>query len=164
MASNSGDHDVYVNWCNVIIDKTLNLNTPLIQVTPKWYQFGLAVGINKETLNEFSNFTPEECIVEVSDLWLRTSVTTLTWRDVADALNESLTGCYRLAEKILKVYKTGEAIHAAHDQSSIIVWAEIYCSDTDSPPFLDLIRSLLYCEHLPARCPLHYTYALYYGA
>ena len=110
-ASNSGDHDVH-NWHNVIIDKTLNLDTLLIQirheVTPKWYQFGLAIGINKETLDEFSNFTPEECIVEVSDLWLRTSVTTLTWRDVADALKE--TGCHRLAEKILKVYKTGETL------------------------------------------------------
>ena len=96
----------------ILIDKTLNLDTLLIQirheVTPKWYQFGLAIGINKETLDEFSNFTPEECIVEISDLWLRTSVTTLTWRDVADALKG--TGCHGLAEKILKVYKTGEAI------------------------------------------------------
>ena len=97
---------------NTYIDKTLNLDTLLIQirheVTPKWYQFGLAVGINKETLDEFSNYTPEECIVEISDLWLRTSVTTLTWRDVADALK--VTGCYRLAERILKVYKTGEIL------------------------------------------------------
>ena len=78
------------------------------EVTPKWYQFGIAVGINKGTLDEFSNFTPEECIVEISDLWLQTSVITVTWRDVADALKE--TGCYRLAEKILKVYKTGETL------------------------------------------------------
>ena len=103
----------------ILIDQLLNLDNLLIQirheVTPKWYQFGLAIGINKETLDEFSNFPPEECIVEVSDLWLRTSVTTLTWRDVADALKE--TGCHRLAEKILKVYKTGKTIHAARDQS-----------------------------------------------
>ena len=78
------------------------------EVTPKWYQFGLAVGINKETLDEFSNFTPEECIVEMSDLWLRTSETTLTWRDVADALKE--IGCHLLAEKVLKVYNTGETL------------------------------------------------------
>jgi ribosome biogenesis protein Tsr3 len=80
------------------------------EVTPKWYQFGLAVGINKETLDEFSNFTPEECIVEISDLWLRTSGSGRTWRDVASALEE--TGCHRLAEKILKVYKTGDHYHA----------------------------------------------------
>ena len=78
------------------------------EVTPKWYWFGLAVGINKETLDEFSNFPPEECIVEMSDLWLRTSETTVTWRDVADALKK--TGCHRLAERILKVYKTGETL------------------------------------------------------
>ena len=93
-----------------LIDKLLNLDNLLIQirheVTPKWYQFGLAIGINKETLDGFSNFTPEECIVEVSDLWLRTSVTTVTWRDVADALREC--GYHKLAGNILKVYKTGD--------------------------------------------------------
>ena len=77
------------------------------EVTPKWYQFGLAIGINKETLDQFSSFPPEECIVEISDLWLRTSETTVTWRDVADALKE--IGCHQLAEKILKMYQTGEA-------------------------------------------------------
>jgi hypothetical protein len=75
------------------------------EVTPKWYQFGVAIGINKETLDEFSNFPPEECIVEVSDLWLRNSRRALTWRDVANALKEC--GHYNLAEKILKVHKTG---------------------------------------------------------
>ena len=93
-------------------DKLLNLDNLLIlmrrQVTPKWYQFGLAVGINKETLDEFSNFPPEECIVEMLDLWLRTSESAITWRDVADALKE--TGFHLLAENILKVYKTGEML------------------------------------------------------
>ena len=76
------------------------------QITPKWYQFGLAVGINKETLDELSNFPPEECIVEMLDLWLRNSQTPVTWRDVANALKQ--IGLYQLAEKILKVYKTGK--------------------------------------------------------
>ena len=76
------------------------------QVTPKWYQFGLAVGINKETLDEFSNFPPEECIVEMLDLWLRTSERAITWRDVADALKQ--IGLYQLAERTLKTYKTGK--------------------------------------------------------
>ena len=61
-------------YTGICIDKALNLDNLLIQirdqVTPKWYQFGLAVGISKETLDEFSNFPPEECIVEMSDLWL----------------------------------------------------------------------------------------------
>ena len=100
-----------------IIDRTLNLDNLLIQireeVTPKWYQFGLAIGINKETLNQFSNFTPEECIVEITDLWLRTNETTVIWRDVANALKE--IGCYRLAEKILKIYKTGDKFNVSMD-------------------------------------------------
>ena len=75
------------------------------QVAPKSYQFGLAVGINKETLDEFSNFPPEECIIEVLDIWLKTSEAAVTWRDVADALKK--IGFHRLAEKILKVYKRG---------------------------------------------------------
>ena len=87
----------------------LDLDTLLIQirdqVTPKWYRFGVAIGINQETLDELSNFTPEERVVEMLDLWLRTSETAVTWRDVADALKD--TGLYLLAEKILKVYKTG---------------------------------------------------------
>ena len=87
----------------------LNLDNLLIQirheVTPKWYQFGLAIGISKETLDRFSAFPPGECIIEVLDLWLRTSESAVTWRDVAKALKES--GCHQLAETILKVYKTG---------------------------------------------------------
>ena len=87
----------------------LDLDTLLIQirdqVTPRWYQFGIAVGINGETLDQLSSFTPEECIVEMLDLWLRTNETAVTWRDVANALKD--TGLYLLAEKIMKVYKTG---------------------------------------------------------
>ena len=90
----------------------LDLDTLLIQirgqVTPKWDQFGAAVGINQETLDELSKFNPEERIIEMLDLWLRTNETAITWRDVADALKN--TGLYLLAEKILKVYKTGTCL------------------------------------------------------
>ena len=93
-------------------DKSLNLDSLLIQirsqVTPKWYHFGLAIGISKEKLDEFANFPPEESIVEMLDFWLRIRETAATWRDVADALKR--TGLYLLAEKILKIYKTGEIL------------------------------------------------------
>ena len=78
------------------LDRILNLDNLLIQicheVTPKWYQFGLAIEINKEILDQFSNFPPEECIVEMSDLWLRTNETAVTWRDVAERDWMSPTG------------------------------------------------------------------------
>ena len=78
------------------------------QVTPKWYQFGVAVSISKETLDELSSFPPEECVVEVLDLWLRRRETAATWRDVADVLKQ--IGLYLLAEKMLKIYKTGKPL------------------------------------------------------
>ena len=95
------------------------------QVTLKWYQFGLAVDIKKETLDEFSNFPPEECIVEMLDLWLRTSEKAVTWRDVADALKQ--IGLYQLAERTLKAYKTGKWV----------VWLANYISGRQlSPTFV----------------------------
>ena len=78
-------------------------------VTPKWYQFGLVVGINKETLDELSNLPSEECIVEMLDLWLRTSKRAIAWKDVADALKK--IGLSQLAERILQIYNTGKLIY-----------------------------------------------------
>ena len=103
-------------------DKLLTLDTLLIQirsqVTPKWYKFGIAIGLNQETINQLSNFPSEERIVEMLDLWLRTNGTTVTWRDVANALKD--TGLYLLAEKILKVYKTGTTYIRYFKQIKII--------------------------------------------
>ena len=41
------------------------------EVTPKWHQFGVAVGMSEEILKKYFNYSPEECIVEVFDYWLR---------------------------------------------------------------------------------------------
>ena len=76
------------------------------QVTPKWYQFGLAIGVSKVKLDEFANLPPEESIVEMLNYWLQTRETAATWRDVADALKR--TELYLLAEKVIKIYKIGE--------------------------------------------------------
>ena len=72
--------------------KQLDLDNLLIrvrtQVTPKWYQFGLALGVDKDVLNKFSACPQEESIVELADYWLRNSPTKPTWRDVAKALKK----------------------------------------------------------------------------
>ena len=90
-------------------DEQLDLDNFLIQLctqlTPKWYQFGLALGVNKDILNKYSECPPEESIVEVADYWLRNGYTKPIWRDVAWALKK--TGFDLLAEDILNVYKTG---------------------------------------------------------
>ena len=80
------------------------------QVTPKWYQFGLAAGINEEILDEFSSFPPEECLIEMLDFWLKSCEQPPIWRDVADILKQ--IGLYLLAERILKIYKTGTIANA----------------------------------------------------
>ena len=59
------------------------------QVTPKWYQFGLALGVDKEVLNKYSTCPQEESIVELADYWLRNSPTKPTWRDVHEALKKT---------------------------------------------------------------------------
>ena len=72
--------------------KQLDLDNLLIrvrtQVTPKWYQFGLALGVDKDVLNKFCACPQEESIVELADYWLRNSPTKPTWRDVAEALKK----------------------------------------------------------------------------
>lgn len=77
------------------------------QVTPKWYQFGLAIGIAEEILEKYSSYPPEECMVEMLDYWLRNHHTGKpTWRDVANALKE--IELHQLAESMLNIYETGE--------------------------------------------------------
>ena len=89
---------------------SVNLDNLLIQlrpqVTSKWYQFGEAVGIEKEALDKCAEqLSPEDCIVEMLDYWLRNCVETPTWKDVAKVLKAiNLT---KLGLDIERVYTTG---------------------------------------------------------
>ena len=94
----------------MIIDKLLNLDTLLIQlkaeVTPKWYQFGEAVGMDKKTLNKYWEYPDSQCIIEVLDFWLRNHTGQPTWREVAEILR-GIQGLTQLAFDIDRVYETG---------------------------------------------------------
>jgi hypothetical protein len=88
------------------------------EVTLKWREFGQAVGLEEEVLDKYSTYPPEECIVEVLDLWLRnydcgntdTSMTRKpTWRDVAKALRE--IELHQVANNILRLYKNGKSYY-----------------------------------------------------
>ena len=74
-------------------------------MTPKWRQFGEAVGISEEILKKYSNYPPEECIVEVFDYWLRSypSSSKPTWREVVDVLIK--IELYQLADRLLQSKK-----------------------------------------------------------
>ena len=87
-----------------------NLDNLLIQlrpeVTPHWYQLGTIIGIDKHTLDEYSKCSPEQCLIEVLDYWLRNHYNSRpTWRDVACVLE--IIQLNKLAQNILKVYETG---------------------------------------------------------
>ena len=80
-----------------------NLDNVLVcigsQVTPKWYQFGQALGIKKKVLDNYISNSEEVSIVKVLDYWIRNYHEEPTWKAIADALREiELT---RLAEEIL---------------------------------------------------------------
>ena len=87
----------------------LNLDSLLIQiqidVTPKWYEFGEAIGVVKEVLDKWTQCPPEQSIIEVCDHWLRNCDGQPTWRMVAEALKK--VGFQQLASDIEKVYETG---------------------------------------------------------
>ncbi|MCG8626123.1 MAG: hypothetical protein MJE68_29510 [Proteobacteria bacterium] len=68
----------------------LDLNNLLDQigeeVASEWYQLGRAVGISEEMLDECSNRSPQEAVVEVLDYWIRNH--NPSWEDVSEMLNE----------------------------------------------------------------------------
>ena len=89
-------------------DESLNLDSLLIQlrahVTPKWRQFGIAIGIPEDLLQQYSSCPIDERLMEIFDYWLKNSQNP-TWRDVAKILCD--IELRELAEGILSIYETG---------------------------------------------------------
>ena len=97
---------------NYYTDNSLcvNLDNLLIQLRPqvgkKWYQFGEAAGIRKDVLDKFAKqCSPEDCLVEMLDYWLRNGVERRTWKDIANILRT--INLLQLACNIEGVYSTG---------------------------------------------------------
>ena len=72
------------------------------EIASKWYQLGMAVGISEEILDECSNHTPQEAVVEVLNHWIRTHKP--SWEDVAEPLND--IGLHELAKSLHQGEKT----------------------------------------------------------
>ena len=100
--------------CIFFLDKTLNLNTLLIQlnsISKDFRLFGSVAGISPDILHKIvdSSAAPYDGLVEVCDAWLdkcHKEKTTPTWNAVADIL--SLIGQEKLSHDILQVYITGK--------------------------------------------------------
>ena len=90
------------------LDSALNLDSLLIQlkpqVTSKWKEFANVVGLSN-IIKQLAKYSPDECIVEVCDQWLKSQPNNPTWRDVANVVKE--IGLYELANNILMAYETG---------------------------------------------------------
>ena len=94
----------------VIDIPSVNLDSLLIQLRPQissnWHQFGEAAGIEMTVLDNFAkNCSPDDCIIEMLDYWLRKSSKKLTWRDIATVLKA--INYLQLANDIERVYVTG---------------------------------------------------------
>ena len=77
------------------------------QVTTKWFQFGEAIGVEREVLDNCAKTcSPEDCIVEMLDYWLRHSTEKPTWKDISKALKA--INLPQLAHDIEEVYLTGK--------------------------------------------------------
>ena len=103
----------------MVSDTPVDLDSLLIhlrsEMTPNWRQFGEAVGISEEILRKYSNYPPEECIVEVFDYWLRSypSTSKPTWRDVIDVSIK--IDLHQLADRLLQSKENNIII-------SVIIW------------------------------------------
>ena len=76
------------------------------KVTEKWHQFGIALGVEKEVLDQCLNYPPEQSIVEILDHWLRRdNVEQLSWMEISRALRQ--INFLQLAEEIESIDKTG---------------------------------------------------------
>ena len=107
----------------------VNLDNLLIQlrqqVSPFWYQFGEAVGIESEVLDKFAhNCPPQECIVEMFDYWLRNEKELPTWGDIIKTLK--VINLQQLAAEIEMVYTTGNElfIHNYYSQMACLKYRE----------------------------------------
>ena len=93
---------------NVTLDNLLIQLRP--QLTPVWYKFGEAAGIEKGVLDDFAKqCTPEDCVMEMLDYWLRNQADQPTWNDVAKTLK--IIHLSQLALEIENVYVTGTSGH-----------------------------------------------------
>ena len=56
------------------------------ELAPKWYDFGLVVGVPQELMVSYSSYPLDQCLTEVLDYWLRHHAGMMKWAEVADAV------------------------------------------------------------------------------
>ena len=87
------------------------------QVTSKWQEFGIAIGMNDELLNNLQEYSSQENLQQVLGYWIKNNSTEPTWNDLVEILKE--IELYTLAEDVVKMYESGKCTsmtlhHACH--------------------------------------------------
>ena len=84
---------------NIVLHLDQLLSKLRSQVSPKWRQFGFAVRVPVETLNELTSYQEEQRLSEIANYWMKQHQGRLTWREVARIMKE--IDLNDLAEEIL---------------------------------------------------------------
>ena len=100
------------------------------ELTPKWYEFGLVVGVPQELMDSYSGYPSDQCLTEVLDYWLRHHAGTMKWAEVANALKA--VELNQLAEKVQLLSSSAQEFNGtaqrltscnnpeAHAQSTVV--------------------------------------------
>ena len=89
-------------------------------VTDKWFEFGEAIGVNKEVLETCIRYPSDQSLVEILDNWLRNHSGQPTWNEIAEALTN--IGLEQLARDIKIIYETGIILMCmVHDHVLILL-------------------------------------------
>ena len=79
----------FSNYCIINLGHPPDLNSLLHllqgQVTSKWIEFGQALGVPKKILDQLTDYSEEDGLVEVLDYWLTHHPNQPTWQEVSDA-------------------------------------------------------------------------------
>lgn len=59
-------------------------------ISSKWYHFGIALGVPKKILDQLTDYSKEDSLVEVLDYWLTHHPQQPTWKEISDAQNKIL--------------------------------------------------------------------------
>ena len=76
---------------NILSDKPLDFDSLLLKLkdnidTKSWYQFGMAIGVPKDILEQLKHYPEVERMIELADYWLRNHPTKPSWSDIRDAI------------------------------------------------------------------------------
>ena len=95
-------HLLYFKTDDLNPDESLNLSSLLThiraKVAPKWHQFGMAIGMPEELLQQYSSYTSDERLIRIIDYWFKNHHHP-TRKDMAELLCD--IELYELAKSIM---------------------------------------------------------------